>query len=47
MWGEITYPFLKLQGATVEAYEWMSNFIWHFSGYVIIIHAGIKFNPCE
>ena len=35
MWDEITYPFLNFNGATVEVEEWISNFILHFSGYVI------------
>ena len=26
-WDEITYPFLNFNGATVEVYEWISNFI--------------------
>ena len=26
MWDEITYPFLNFNGATVEVYEWISNF---------------------
>ena len=29
MWDEITYPFLKFNGATIEASEWISNFIPH------------------
>ena len=30
MWDEITYPFLNFNGATVEVYEWISNFIPQF-----------------
>ena len=30
MWGEITYPFPNFNGATVEVWEWISNFIPHF-----------------
>ena len=32
MWDVITYPFLNFSGATVEFYEWISNFIPHFTG---------------
>ena len=35
VWGEITYPFPNFNGATVEVWEWISNFIPHFSGHVI------------
>ena len=33
--GEITYPFLYFNGATVEDYEWISNFTPHFIKHVI------------
>ena len=33
---EITYPFPNFKGCTVEVWEWMSNFIPHFTGHVII-----------
>ena len=38
MWEENTYPFTNFNGAVVEAetWEWISNFIPHFIGYVII-----------
>ena len=35
MWDGITYPFLNLNAATVEVYEWISNFIPHITGHVI------------
>ena len=35
VWDEITYLFLNFNGATVEVYEWISNFIPHFIKYVI------------
>ena len=35
MWIEITYPFSNFKGATVEVWEWISNFIPHFSWHVI------------
>ena len=46
MWDEITYPFLNFNGATVEVWEWMNNFIPHFSGMWLLIHSGIKAKPC-
>ena len=45
VWDEITYPFLNFNGATVEVYEWMSNFIPHFTGHVVILSMlGLKLN---
>ena len=35
VWDEITYPFPNLIGATVEVWEWISNFTPHFTGHVI------------
>ena len=35
VWNEITYPFINFNGVTVEVYEWISNFISHFTGQVI------------
>ena len=35
VWGEITYPFLNVNGAAVEVWEWLSNFFPHFTGRVI------------
>ena len=32
---EITYPFPKFNGWTIEVCKWISNFIAHFIGYVI------------
>ena len=29
--GETTYPFPNFNGATVEAWEWINNFISHFT----------------
>ena len=36
VWDEITYQFPNLNGAVVDVWEWMSNFIQHFIGHVII-----------
>ena len=33
---ENTYPFPNFNGATVEIWEWISNFIPYFIMYVII-----------
>ena len=41
MWDEITYPFLNVNGATVEVWEWISNFIPHLLGMRLLVHAGI------
>ena len=41
-WGEITYPFPNFNGGTVEVWEWISNFIPHFTVNVIFIQAEIN-----
>ena len=33
---EIIYPFSSFNGCTAEIWEWISNIILHFIGYVII-----------
>ena len=43
MWDEIMYPFPNPNSAPVEVWEWISNFIPQFTGYVFT-HAGIKVN---
>ena len=35
VWGEITQPFPNSNGATVGVWEWMNNFIPHFTWHVI------------
>ena len=30
VWDEIIYPFSNFNGATVEVWEWITNFIGHF-----------------
>ena len=42
MWDEITYPFPNFNGATVEVFELIGDFIPHFTGIWLLIHAGIK-----
>ena len=35
MYDEIIFPFPNFNGATVEVWEWINNFIPHFTGRVI------------
>ena len=35
VWYEIAYPFPNSNGATVEVWKWISNFITHFTGHAI------------
>ena len=35
VWDEITYPFPNFNGATVEVWKWISNFIPNLTGPVI------------
>ena len=35
VWVKITYSFPKFNGATVEVWEWLSNFIPHFTWHVV------------
>ena len=35
VWDEITYPIPNFNGAAVEVWEWISNFIPHFTGHLI------------
>ena len=34
VWDEIIYPFLNFNGATIDVWELISNFIPHFTGYI-------------
>ena len=38
MWDKITCPFPNFNGCTVEVWEWISNFIPHFTRHVITYH---------
>ena len=44
VWDEIPYPFPNFNGATVENWEWINNFIPYFTGHMITYpwHAEIK-----
>ena len=46
VWDEITYLFLNFNGAVNKVWEWLSDFIPHFPGHVIIYPCGIRFIPC-
>ena len=35
VWDEITYPLPNFNGEAVEVWEWIRNFIPHFTGHVI------------
>ena len=35
MWDEITYPFPNFNGGTVEVWEWISDFIPHYTWFLI------------
>ena len=35
MWDEITYSFPNFNGATVDVWEWISDFIPRLTGHVI------------
>ena len=35
VWNKITYSFPNFSGATVEVWEWISDFIPHFTWHVI------------
>ena len=35
VWDEITYLLPNVNGSTIEVWEWISNFILHFTGLVL------------
>ena len=35
VWDDIAYQFSNFNGATVDVWEWISNFIPYISGYMI------------
>ena len=37
VWDEITYPFPKFNGITVEVWEWISNFIYNGFNYLTML----------
>ena len=45
-WDEISYPFQNFNGCTVEVWDWICNFIPHFTEHVVLTNAGIKVIPC-
>ena len=44
VWDEITYPFPNFNGGTFEVWEWISNFLPHFTGHVIIYPCWMYFS---
>ena len=44
MWDEITYPSINLNGARVDVWERISDFI---SSFTILLHAGLKLNDAS
>ena len=50
VWDEITSPFPNFNGCSMEVWEWISNFIPHFDGHVIIYAGRLnhvnKRGPC-
>ena len=47
MWDIIIYPFSKVNGAAVEFWEWINNFIQHFSGHAITYPYWFKVDPSQ
>ena len=45
VWDEITYPFSNFNGATVEVWEWIDNFIPYFVMNMIIYSVAVLFLP--
>ena len=44
VWDEITYPFPNFNGATIEVWEWISNYIPHFKMDVITHSSTLKYH---
>ena len=40
VWNEITYPFQNFNGAVVEVWEWIDNFIPYFTWHMITYPGG-------
>ena len=47
VWNEIIYPFPRFNGAVVEVWEWINNFIPNFIRDVLFTYAGSQVNPCS
>ena len=43
---QITYLFPNFNGAAIEVWEWISNFILLFIGHVLIYPCWVKVKPC-
>ena len=46
VWDEITYSLPNFNCAAIEVWEWLSNFIPHFTGHVITYPWDYKVKPC-
>ena len=46
IWDEMIYLFPNFNGATVEVWDWINNFIHNLLGIWLFIHAGTKVHPC-
>ena len=46
VWDEFIDSFPIVNGEAVEIWEWVSNFLLHFTGHVIT-YAGITFKRCK
>ena len=44
--GEISRPFPNVNGTIVDVREWISNSITTLQTMWLLIHTGIKVNPC-
>ena len=47
LWKLITCPFPNFSCTTVQVLKWISNIFLHTLDIRVLIHAGIKVNPCE
>ena len=45
VWDEITYPLQNFNGANVEVWEWISNYIHTLLGMWLLIYATSKMGP--
>ena len=42
----MTYPFPNFNGCTFEVWDWISNSYHDLQDIWLLIHAGIKVEPC-
>ena len=46
MCNEMIYPLSNVNGAAVEVWDWIGNFIPNFTGLGLFIHTLMKVKPC-